>query len=203
MPELTLATRNRHKIAELQRLLAPLHVTLTGIPRAVSLPPEDGEDYAANALIKARAAAAQLGRPVIADDSGIEALALGGRPGVRSARYAGEHATDAQNLEKLIGEAPPGSQLRYVCALAFVDGPLERVFRGECAGRMAAGARGLGGFGYDPVFVPDTDPGRTMAELSGAEKDAISHRAAAVGEFARWYLAERGGSSPGRDGSSR
>jgi XTP/dITP diphosphohydrolase len=203
MPELTLATRNRHKIDELQRLLAPLHITLTGIPQELSLPPEDGEDYAANALLKARATAAQLGGRVIADDSGIEAAALGGRPGVRSARYAGEHATDAQNLEKLIAEVPPGGRLRYVCALAFVEGPLERVFGGVCDGRMAAGARGLGGFGYDPVFVPDVDPGRTMAERSAVEKDAISHRAAAVREFARWYLAERGGSSPERDGSNR
>ena len=196
MSELTLATGNRHKIDEFGRLLAPFGITVRAIPPELSLPPEDGDSYAANALIKARAAARQLRCPVIADDSGIEAAALGGRPGVRSARYAGEQATDAQNLAKLIAAVPAGGRLRYVCALAFVDGTVERTFIGECPGHMAAGARGDGGFGYDPVFVPDADRRRTMAELTGAQKDAISHRAAAVTKFARWYLA-------GADGPSR
>ncbi len=195
MSELTLATGNRHKLDEFGRLLAPFGITVRAIPPELSLPPEDGDSYAANALIKARAAAGQLRRPVIADDSGIEATALGGRPGVRSARYAGEHATDAQNLAKLIAEVPPGGRLRYVCALAFVDDTVERMFIGECSGQMAAGARGEGGFGYDPVFVPDADRGRTMAELTGSQKDAISHRAAAVTQFARWYLARADGPS--------
>ena len=196
MSELTLATGNRHKLDEFGRLLAPFGIAVRAIPPELSLPPEDGDSYAANALIKARAAAGQLCCPVIADDSGIEATALGGRPGVRSARYAGEYATDAQNLAKLLAEVPPGGRLRYVCALAFVDDAVERMFIGECSGHMAAAARGEGGFGYDPVFVPDADRGRTMAELTGAQKDAISHRAAAVTQFARWYLA-------GADGPSR
>ena len=96
----------------------------------------------------------------IADDSGIEAAALGGAPGVRSARYAGERATDEQNLDKLLHEAPAGSALAYVCALAYVDPAdgVERLFEGRCTGRLAAAPRGEGGFGYDPAFLPDDGP---------------------------------------------
>ena len=155
------------------------------------LPPEDGDTFEANALPKARAAAVATGRPSIADDSGIEAEALSGRPGVRSARYAGPRATDEENLLKLMHEAPAGSGLRYVCALAFVDpgSAEERVFFGECRGRLAAERRGTRGFGYDPAFLADeTGDTRTMAELSEVEKDAISHRGHAVRAFAEWYL---------------
>ncbi len=129
----------------------------------------------------------------IADDSGIEADALGGAPGVRSARYAGERASDQQNLEKLIREVPAGSGLRYVCALAYVDpaAGVRRLFFGDCRGRMAPAPKGSGGFGYDPVFIADaTADGRTMAELSEEEKDAISHRGNAARALAAW-LAER------------
>ena len=191
MPELVLATRNDHKVAEVTRLLEPYELSVTALPPEVVVPPEDGETYAANALIKARAAARALGRAVIADDSGIEATALGGRPGVRSARYAGEAAPDAQNLAKLTVEVPAGSALRYVCALAFVDGDAEHVSRGECVGRMAPRPRGENGFGYDPIFLPEQHPELTMAELSEAQKDAISHRGNAVRAFARWFLDER------------
>jgi XTP/dITP diphosphohydrolase len=111
---------------------------------------------------------------------------------VRSARYAGEHATDAENLQKLLREAPEGSGLRYVCVVAFCE-PQEgeqRLFTGTCRGRLTGRPRGTAGFGYDPVFVPDeTGAERTMAELSPAEKDAISHRGRAVREFARWFTA--------------
>ncbi len=189
---LVLATRNRHKVAEVTRLLAPMGLSVEPLPDGVELPPEDGETFADNALPKAHAAAEALGRPVIADDSGIEAEALAGRPGVRSARYAGLGATDEENLLKLMHEAPVGSGLRYVCALAFVDpaSRTEHVFFGECHGRLAAERRGSRGFGYDPAFIPD-DHGetRTMAELSEAEKDAISHRGHALRAFAEWYLA--------------
>jgi XTP/dITP diphosphohydrolase len=163
------------------------------LPPEVVLPPEDGDTYSANALIKARAAARALGRAAIADDSGIEAAALGGRPGVRSARYAGEAASDEQNLRKLIAEVPAGSELRYVCALAFVDGDLERVSLGECTGTMAPSARGQNGFGYDPVFMPDRFPDLTVAELAEAQKDAISHRGNALRAFAEWFLDEQPG----------
>jgi XTP/dITP diphosphohydrolase len=183
---LVLATRNAHKLEEFRRLLSPAGIQLEPLPDAVELPPELGETFAGNALPKARAAAAQLERPVIADDSGIEAAALGGAPGVRSSRFAGERASDEENLLKLIREAPPGSGLRYVCALAYIDAQhgREALFFGECRGRMATERRGAQGFGYDPVFVPDEElDGRTMAELTDAEKDRISHRGNAVRAF--------------------
>jgi XTP/dITP diphosphohydrolase len=187
---LVLATRNPHKLREFMRLLAPTGVTLQPLPDGVELPPEDGATFAANALPKARAAAAATGCAAIADDSGIEAQALGGAPGVRSARYAGTTASDQENLDKLLREAPAGSALRYVCALAYVD-PVageERLFEGRCDGRLAPAPRGAGGFGYDPAFVPQDGAagGRTMAELSDQEKDAISHRGRAARAFAAW-----------------
>jgi XTP/dITP diphosphohydrolase len=189
--ELILATRNLHKVREVSRMLEPYGLSVQPLPEQVELPPEDGDSFEANALPKARAAAAALGVPVIADDSGIESAALHGRPGVRSARFAGEHATDAENLAKLLSEAPAGSELRYVCALAFVDGELERVFFGDCRGRLAPSARGDGGFGYDPAFLPDDrSDGLTMAELTEADKDAISHRGRAVRAFAEWFASE-------------
>ena len=186
---LLLATRNPHKLREFNRLFAPVGITVAPLPENVLLPPEDGETFAANALPKAQAAAAATGSVAIADDSGIESAALGGRPGVRSARYAGDGASDEENLAKLMAQAPVGSALRYVCALAYVapGSGEERVFFGECHGRLAPTARGSGGFGYDPAFLPDGDyGGRTMAELSDTEKDAISHRARAVSEMLRW-----------------
>lgn len=184
-----LSTRNPHKIREFERLLAPAGIVVESLPDHVELPPEEGETFADNALPKARTAAARTGRPAIADDSGIEAEALGGIPGVRSARYAGENATDEQNLDKLMAEAPAGSGLRYVCVIAYVDpsGGVERLFEGECRGRRAERRRGERGFGYDPVFLPDGDVGgRTMSELTDSEKDAISHRGAAARALVRW-----------------
>ena len=178
--EFVLSTRNDHKVRELAGLL-PAHA-LAPLPDGIVLPPETAPDFAGNALIKARAACEALGVAAIADDSGLQAEALGGAPGVRSARYAGEHATDHENLEKLIAHVPAGTGLAYVCVIAVVlpDGT-ERTVEGRCTGRMAAAPRGAGGFGYDPVFVADGDPaGRTMAELTDAEKGAISHRGAAV-----------------------
>src|SRR5436305_4275926 len=141
----------------MRRLLEPYGIRLLALPEEVELPPEVGETFAENALPKARTAARALGRPVIADDSGIEAEALGGAPGVRSARYAGEGASDAANLAKLRRETPVGSAVRYVCALAYVDprAGVEHVAFGECRGRLAGEPRGSGGFGYDPVFLPE------------------------------------------------
>lgn len=188
---LILATRNPHKLREFGRLLAVTE--LEPLPDAVELPPETGETFAENALGKARAASEQTGRAAIADDSGIAADALGGRPGVRSARYAGESATDEENLALLIAEVPPRSALHYVCSLAYVEpGGEERIFEGRCDGVMAAARAGTGGFGYDPVFVALEDPqGRTMAELSDRGKDAISHRARALRAFEDWLVARR------------
>jgi XTP/dITP diphosphohydrolase len=202
--KLLLATHNEHKRRELARLLLGHEVEL--LPADVVLPPEEGETFAENALGKARAAAQATLRVSIADDSGIEAAALGGALGVRSARYAGENASDEENLAKLLREAPPGSALEYVCALVYVDPRTpgeERVFEARCTGRLAAEPKGAGGFGYDPAFVPDDSPpdegplGRvgtpitgtpivTMAELSDAQKDAISHRGRAARALLEW-----------------
>lgn len=191
--KLLLATHNEHKRRELARLLpAPAGGEpweLEALGASVVLPPEEGETFAENALVKARAASAATGRPSIADDSGIAAAALGGAPGVRSARYAGERASDEQNLRKLLAEVPVGSALEYVCAIAYVDPDesLERVFEGRCAGRLAAAPRGERGFGYDPAFVPEEGPDElTMAELSEAQKDSISHRGRAARALFAW-----------------
>jgi len=197
--KLLLATHNEHKRREFARLLersAAGGWEIEALPASVVMPPEDGDTFAENALGKARAAAAATGRVAIADDSGIAAAALGGAPGVRSARYAGEHATDTQNLEKLLREAPAGSALEYVCAIAFVDpsSGVERMFEGRCSGRLAAELRGEGGFGYDPAFLPDDGPPSrdesqrelTMAELSAEQKDAISHRGRAARALLQW-----------------
>jgi XTP/dITP diphosphohydrolase len=198
--KLLLATHNEHKRRELARLLEGHEVEL--LPADVTLPPEEGETFAENALGKARAAALATGKVSIADDSGIEAAALGGAPGVRSARYAGEDATDEENLAKLLSEAPAGSGLAYVCALVYVDPRTpgeERVFEARCTGSLAAEPRGAGGFGYDPAFLPDdgdwgppsplTDKSPstlTMAQLSDEQKDAISHRGRAARALLAW-----------------
>jgi XTP/dITP diphosphohydrolase len=186
---LLLATRNEHKRREFARLLPGVEVD--ALPEEVVLPPEDGDTFAANALGKALAAAVATGRVSIADDSGIEAAALGGAPGVRSARYAGEDATDEQNLAKLLAEAPAGSGLAYVCALAYVDPAKgeERLFEGRWSGRLAQTPRGKRGFGYDPAFLPDEHPEMTAAELSDEHKDQLSHRGRAVRALREWLTA--------------
>jgi XTP/dITP diphosphohydrolase len=177
------ATRNQHKLLELREILA---LELVPLPDEVELPPEQGETFADNALAKARAAYAATGFAAIADDSGIEARALGGRPGVHSARYAGPQASDQENLDLLLRELAGAADrsVAYVCALAYVDeSGGERLFEGRSEGQLAMEPRGSGGFGYDPAFVPDdtgSGDGRTMAELSSAEKHAISHRGRAA-----------------------
>lgn len=191
MATLLLASRNPHKLREFARLLAPHEVE--ALPGDVVLPPETGETYGENALAKAVAATAATGRPALADDSGIEAAALGGAPGVRSARFAGDAATDEANLRLLLARAPAGSALAYVCVIAWSEpaGP-DRAFEGRCTGVVAGSPRGSRGFGYDPAFLPDAGggDGRTMAELSDAEKDAISHRGLAARALLAW-LGER------------
>jgi XTP/dITP diphosphohydrolase len=181
------ASRNEHKLRELAGLL-PDH-ELVPLPDEVTLPPETGTTFTDNALIKARAAAEATGQTAIADDSGIEAAALGGRPGVRSARFAGEHASDQENLDKLLRDVAPGAdpRLAYVCVLAYLPDPGADplFFEGRCTGTITHDPRGDGGFGYDPAFVPDDrDDGLTMAELDPADKHAISHRGRAARAFA-------------------
>ena len=180
-----LATRNAHKVREFQRLLPGL--AFDPLPDGLPSPAETGDTYAENALIKAQAAARATGRPAFADDSGIEAEALSWQPGVRTARFAGEDASDGENLHKLHREAPAGSRARYVCVIAYVtpDGA-EHLFEGRCEGTLAEQPHGAGGFGYDPIFVADETPGRTMAELADDEKDAISHRGHAARGLLEW-----------------
>ena len=192
--EMLIATTNPGKLDEIRALLegAPARFrTLDEFP-PVPEPEETGRTFAENALIKARAAAGATGGTALADDSGIAAEALGGAPGVYSARYAGEGATDAENLAKLLRQAPAGSPVAYVCALAFVDPAdgTEHVVEARCEGTLAAEPRGDGGFGYDPAFVPVEHPDRTMAELTEEEKGAISHRGRAARELRAW-LARR------------
>ena len=179
-----LASRNEDKLSELTEILSEFE--LVPLPARVELPPEDGESFAENAIVKARAARAATDCAAIGDDSGIEAAALEGRPGVRSARFAGPDADDDANLAKLLQDlaAQDDRRVAYVCVIAHVgeDGEA-RTFEGRCEGTLARKSRGSGGFGYDPAFVPDdTGPSdvRTMAEMEPHEKHAISHRGRAA-----------------------
>jgi XTP/dITP diphosphohydrolase len=190
------ATANKHKLREMRELLPALD--LQPLPDGVALPPEEGESFAEIALEKARAAHAATGEAAVGDDSGIEAMGLGGRPGIHSARYGGEDATDEENLDKLLREvAAAGDDRRasYVCALALIDADgAEHVFEGRCDGVLIEEPRGIGGFGYDPAFVPlDTgeEDRRTMSEITLEEKNAISHRGRAARKLAA-HLAEKG-----------
>jgi XTP/dITP diphosphohydrolase len=202
-PAIAIATRNRHKIQEITQICSDWPVAWVidgpGWPDVE----ETGRTYLDNALLKARAIAEASGVPSLADDSGIEVDALAGAPGVRSARFAGVGATDAANLALLVErleavEDPALRTGRYRCIAALVH-PRGRTLwaEGICEGRLIVQPRGSGGFGYDPIFVPASEPpggGRTMAELSAQEKDAISHRGQAFRQL-RALLAER--SRPG------
>jgi XTP/dITP diphosphohydrolase len=185
---LTLATRNPGKIREILEICVGWPASWdTALEPSVAarLPDveETGETYRENALLKAAAAAAALDLPAIADDSGIEVDALGGRPGPRSARFAGEHATDEENLRLLIDRladmpsAPRTARYRCVAACWWPEGT-SVLAEGVCEGRLIDRPRGTGGFGYDPIFVP-TGQTATMAELPPEDKNRISHRGAA------------------------
>ncbi|MGH2597475.1 MAG: RdgB/HAM1 family non-canonical purine NTP pyrophosphatase [Actinomycetota bacterium] len=182
-PRIAIATRNEHKLIEIGRICADWPVSWLTIHDLHRLWPdveETGATYQENALLKARAVAAALGEPALADDSGIEVDALGGKPGPRSARLAGEDATDEQNLRALMqavaGVPGSGRSARYRCVvtIAWPDGR-ELSAEGACEGSLIGRRRGVGGFGYDPIFVP-AGWDQTMAELSDTEKDRISHR---------------------------
>ena len=192
------ATRSHHKLGELRQLLQMPEVELVTLDDLgiAGDPVEDGATFTDNALIKAHWGAERSGLPTLADDSGIEVDALGGGPGVRTRRYAGEDATDAANNEKLLAELaalhavePRDRGARYVCVLALVEPerPDTTVLaEGDFAGRIATSPRGSGGFGYDPIFEPDFEPpgGRTVAQMSQAQKNAVSHRAKAAAAMA-------------------
>jgi XTP/dITP diphosphohydrolase len=184
-----LGSRNSHKLRELSGLLAPHE--LEPLPAEVRLPPETGETFAENALTKARSTAAATGRVALGEDSGIVVAALRGAPGIRSARYAGEHASDEQNLQKLLEAMKSEDDRRaaYVCALALAEpGGEERLFEGRCEGSVARREEGSGGFGYDPIFIADDPLGDnlTMASLSPGRKDRISHRGHASRLLLQW-----------------
>jgi XTP/dITP diphosphohydrolase len=195
--ELLIATRNAGKMVEFARILSNLPLRLRGLSEfpGTGDAEETGATFAENAALKAEFYAARAGILALADDSGLEVEALGGAPGVRSARYAGPGASDAQRiarlLEELDGTGAGPRRARFVCVIALADPSTGRtdLFRGECRGRIAAGPRGVGGFGYDPVFVPDGYE-QTFGELSSEIKDRISHRARASEAAAR-YLRER------------
>ena len=186
MDLIVLATGNEGKTRELTTLLHGLAARIDSL-RAhphVALPPETGSTYRENALAKARAVYAALGVPAIGDDSGLEVDALGGAPGIRSARFAGAHASDAANIERLLRELE-GVPLekrtaRFRCALALVRGPDDIIFgEGACEGTLLEAPRGDGGFGYDPLFVPAGET-LTFAELADVRKNVLSHRARAA-----------------------
>jgi guanylate kinase len=190
-----LASGNAGKLRELAAILRPLGLTLIAQSAlGIESPPETGTTFLENALIKARHAARMSGLPALADDSGIEVDALDGRPGVRSARFAGEGASDAENLHKLLAELHDVPmefrQARYHCVIAFVrrhDDPNPIVAHGSWEGRIALEPRGSGGFGYDPIFLP-ADAAGTAAELDPAVKNEVSHRAQAL---RAWAVAAR------------
>lgn len=205
--QLVVATRSEHKLDELRVLLRLPDLTLLTLAdigvedEAI----EDAATFRGNAILKARFYGNLVGLPTLADDSGLEVDALGGQPGVRTKRYAGESATDAENNARLLaelGDLPPERRTaRYRCVLAFLD-PRDRnaaerpwvvVRSGSFEGRIASHPRGSGGFGYDPLFEPRTEPlgGRTVAQMSAEEKNRRSHRARASRAMSR-YLRTRG-----------
>jgi XTP/dITP diphosphohydrolase len=188
------ASRNRHKLREIGVLLADAGLrwdllSIDEVAPGCALTEEE-PSFEGNALSKARQAAAASGLPALADDSGIEVDALGGAPGVYSARWSGEPCDDARNNQKMLrelaGVPPERRTARYRCVAAFVDPArgLEIVRAGTCEGRLLESPRGTGGFGYDPLFLVES-LGRTMAEITLEEKNRLSHRAAAFRQLAR------------------
>jgi XTP/dITP diphosphohydrolase len=193
-PRLLVATRSEHKLRELRGLLSLERADLVTLDQlgVDGDPVEDGRTFRTNAAIKARSGLRATGLPTLADDSGIEVDALDGAPGVRTRRYAGDDATDADNnallLRSLAGLPVEQRGARYVCVLALaLPGGASLIFtRGTCRGRIAVEPRGTRGFGYDPIFEPSSEPpgGRTFGLWSPEEKDRISHRGRAARRMA-------------------
>jgi XTP/dITP diphosphohydrolase len=204
---LLVATTNRGKLAELRPALAPLGWELCGLQDlpALSMAVEDAETFAGNARAKAVHYARAGGLAALADDSGLCVEALGGAPGVHSARYAGPDAADADNRRKLLAALAEEADRRaaFVCALCLAEPAADGRFaltevEGRCIGRLLQAERGTGGFGYDPLFVPD-DPaarGRSFAELPREEKQRLSHRGAAVARLLERLAARAGRGAP-------
>jgi len=184
---IVLATTNRKKVEEMKRMFAGYDisfVTLKAFPGCPEVT-EDGKTFRANAIKKALAVSKFTGLPAVADDSGLEVAALGGSPGVFSARYAGESASDSENVKKLLGDMRPlkdnkHREARFVCCIAFAtpEGKY-RTFTGYVKGLIGKGQKGFNGFGYDPVFYPEGH-NKTFAEMTDQEKDRLSHRGRAM-----------------------
>jgi len=190
---IVMATRNRKKVEEIRRIFPGRGLRLLTMDAFPGCPEveEDGRTFRANAIKKAVSVARYAGIPAIADDSGLEVDALGGEPGVYSARYAGERANDRENVRKLLVSLRPfrreyERRARFVCCIAFAfpDGRF-RTFTGYAEGSIGKRRKGHNGFGYDPVFYPEGHD-RTFAEMSDAEKDSLSHRGKALGKMCRY-----------------
>ncbi len=187
MKKIVIATKNKGKVREMREALSHLPVEVVSLAEFGALPDavEDGKTFAENARIKASFYRGKTGCACLADDSGLEVEVLGGKPGIFSARFAGFHADDATNNAKLMEElrkaGVESSAADYRCALAFVDEDgTSLLTEGRCDGTVRMVPKGENGFGYDPYFYTEAYPGRTMAELSLEEKDAISHRGRAL-----------------------
>ena len=191
--EILIATKNRGKIRELSELLANFPVKLRGLDEFPSIGDvaETGATFTENAILKAKSYAAQTGIYALADDSGLEISALDGAPGVFSARYAGERASNEEKIYKLLSEinktGTKDRSARFVCVMAFADqtGEIICVEKGICRGRIAEKPSGAGGFGYDPIFIPEGFE-QTFGELPAVEKQKISHRAFAADKIIRF-----------------
>ena len=191
--ELLLATNNTGKIKELAELLADLPIRLRNLNEFETIvePKETGTTFSENAVLKAKCYASQTRLWALADDSGLEVEALGGAPGIFSARYAGESATYAEKIGKLLQDMSRTNsgnrKARFVCAMGLVDeaGSVKFLSEGFCSGKIAAKPHGSGGFGYDPIFIPDGYP-ETFGELAGEIKQKISHRSRAIKKIIRF-----------------
>ncbi len=194
MRPIYVASRNQHKLREIRGILGRLVPDIRPCPDDVVLPPETGATFEENALLKARALEGRVDGLIVSEDSGLEVERLGGRPGILSARFAGDNASDPDNIALLLRclepfPDPEDRKAAFVAVVCLLEPSGPRFFRGEVRGRIARWPRGVGGFGYDPVFeMPDS--GRTFAELSPEEKNAVSHRSIAFRRLAQ-YLAGR------------
>jgi len=188
MSTIVLATRNKHKILEIKTILANLPITILTLDDVQGIPElrEDGATFQDNSHQKAREVYAYTKVPALADDSGLEVFYLNGRPGVISARYAGEGATDEKNNRKLLAEMlgvpPRRRRAQFRAVITLVGGNSVEAAEGICPGMLAESPRGTNGFGYDPIFIPDGFS-RTYAELTAEEKNKISHRAKALAKM--------------------
>ena len=193
LPKLLIATTNAGKVAEIRACLTSLPYEVIGLADLNVVPPpveETGETFAANAMLKANYYFEHTGLLTLSDDSGLMVDALGGRPGVYSARYAGEGATSEQLVAKLLEEMKgvdeAQRQAQFVCVMALRSASIKETFAGQCEGRIAREGRGQQGFGFDPVFI-DPASGRTFAEKSRTEKNALSHRGKALAQVRRFF----------------